>query len=48
MKHFIVEIADEAWTEIERQIRFIAIDRQAPMNAARWSNRLLKASTTWS
>ena len=43
MKHFTVEIADEAWIESERQIRFIAVDRQAPINAARWSNRLLKA-----
>ena len=43
MKRFTVEITDEAWTEIERQIRFIVVDRQAPMNAARWSNRLLKA-----
>ena len=45
MKHFTVEIADEAWREIESQIRFIAVDRQAPVNAARWSNRLLKAIT---
>jgi len=43
MKHFTVEIADEAWREIESQIRFIAVDCQAPINAARWSNRLLKA-----
>jgi len=43
MKRFIVEIADEAWTEIERQIQFIAVDRQSPVNAARWSNRLLTA-----
>ncbi len=43
MKRFTVEIADEAWKEIERQIRFIAVDRQAPRNAARWTNRLLKA-----
>ena len=43
MKQFTVEIADEAWVEIEGQIRFIAVDRKSPMNAARWSNRLLKA-----
>ena len=48
MKRFIVEIADEAWTEIERQIQFIAVDRHAPINAARWSNRLLKAIDDWS
>ena len=42
MKGFILDIADEAWTEIERQIPFISVDRQAPMNAARWSNRLLE------
>lgn len=34
MRRFTVEIADEAWREIESQIRFIAIDRQAPANAA--------------
>jgi plasmid stabilization system protein ParE len=43
MKRFAVEITDEAWIEIEAQVRFIAVNRQAPMNAARWSNRLLKA-----
>jgi hypothetical protein len=43
MKQFKVEIADEAWIEIGGQIRFIAVDRQAPISAARWSNRLLKA-----
>lgn len=42
MKGFILDIADEAWTEIERQISFISVDRQVPMNAARWSNRLLE------
>ena len=30
MKRFTVEIADEAWIEIELQIRYIALDRQAP------------------
>lgn len=42
MSHFSVHIANEAWHEIMRKIRYIAIDRQAPVNAARWSNRLLK------
>ena len=43
MNRFTVEIAEEAWIEIANQIGYIAQDRQSPMNAARWSNRLLKA-----
>lgn len=43
MTRYTVELTDEAWAAIETQVRYIAVDRQAPENAARWSNRLLKA-----
>jgi plasmid stabilization system protein ParE len=43
MTQYTVELTDEAWAAIEAQIRFIAVDRQAPENAARWSRRLLQA-----
>lgn len=41
MTRYTVELADEAWRPIEAQIRYIAVEKQAPENASKWVVRLL-------
>ena len=46
MKRYTVHFTDEAWQPIQTQVRYIAIENQAPENAARWLGRLLDAIDT--
>jgi plasmid stabilization system protein ParE len=46
MTEYTVEFAEEAWRAVEAQVRYIAIEKQAPENASRWLNRLLAAIET--
>jgi hypothetical protein len=34
-QRFTVHISDEAWAQIEAQVTYIAVEKQAPLNAAR-------------
>ncbi|HEY2589843.1 MAG TPA: type II toxin-antitoxin system RelE/ParE family toxin [Tepidisphaeraceae bacterium] len=46
MTEYTVEFANEAWRAVEAQVRYIAVEKQAPENASRWLNRLLAAIET--
>ena len=41
MKRYTVHFTDEAWATIQAQVRYIAIESQAPERASRWLARLL-------
>ncbi len=46
MTRYTVHLTDEAWEPIQAQVRYIAIEKQAPENASRWLARLLDAIDT--
>jgi plasmid stabilization system protein ParE len=46
MKQYTVHFTDEAWDPIEAQVRYIAIEKQAPESASRWLARLLEEIDT--
>src|ERR1700722_10672572 len=41
MARYTVHFTDEAWETIQAQVRYIAIESQAPERASRWLTRLL-------
>ena len=42
MTPYAVHFTDEAWESIQAQVRYVAIDNNAPENAARWLARLVE------
>ena len=46
MTQYAVHFTDEAWETIQAQVRYIAIEGQAPERASRWLARLLNVIDT--
>jgi len=44
--NYRVIITDQALARIDEQTRYIAVEGQAPLNAARWLSRVLAAAET--
>lgn len=46
MTRYAVEVTEAALEAVEEHVRYIAVEAQAPLNAARWLDRILGAAAS--